>query len=213
MNPPFFDFNADFNEDDDAFILAILKRDTKTREGGSAQSMVNMFLNYSTTLTVANSTTETQVLGAPDAGSTKTVSPGFVSLGRTFELYFAGVMGWTGTPTLNVRPRLGGLTGVLLQNFTPVLSVAGSLGTAWRIYMLATITAVGVGGILVSHPCQFEFVTGGGADGQAIWSGRAANGPTVNLTASPDWALTAQWGTADPANFFTYNFGCVNIVR
>jgi hypothetical protein len=207
MKYDFFDFDVD----DEMAVLAILEQEAQARSGGGQFGVFNMFLNYSTITNVVNTTTETSLLGSPDAGSTKTVSGGFVSVGRTFEMYLAGVMGWTGAPTLNVRIKLGGAAGVLLHNFTPILPAVVN-GTAWRIYAMFTITAIGAGGNLYIVASQFEFVTGG-ADGPAQWSGRGTNNAAIDFTSPRDWAATAQWGTADPANFFTYTFGCINVVR
>lgn len=172
--------------------------------------MFNLFLNYSTVATAVNTTTETSLLGAPDLGTSKTVTPALASVGRTFELSFFGVFGWTAAPALTVRLKLGGAAGTLLQIYTPLL-VGANAGTAWRLNLYVTITASGVGGIVQANPGLLLF-SAPGPDAPAQLSGRNANAPAVDLSVAKDWALTAQWGVADALNFFTYNFGCINVV-
>lgn len=179
--------------------------------GGANDTMFNLFLNYTTSTTVANSVTETSLLGAPDLGTTKTVTPGLAGVGRTFELFFYGVLGWTAAPALTIRLKLGGALGTLLQAYTPALPGSSS-GTAWRLSLFATITAIGAGGSIQGNPGMFEF-NSVGADGPAQWSGRNTTAAAVNFSVGQDWALTAQWGTADLLNFFTYGFGCINVIR
>lgn len=171
----------------------------------------NMFLNYSTIANVQNTTTETSLLGSPDAGTSKTITPGLASVGRTFQLFFYGVFGWTAAPTLTIRLKLGGAAGTLLQTWTPLL-VGANAGTAWELSLFATITTTGAGGVVQPNPGTFLF-SSPSADSPAQLSGRNASVVAVDLSVGKDWALTAQWGTADPLNFFTYNFGCINVVR
>lgn len=183
----------------------------KRPSGGANLNMFNMFLNYTTTTSVVNTTTETSLLGAPDLGTTKTVTPGLASVGRTFELFFYGVLGWTLAPALTIRLKLGSALGTLLQTFTPPLT-GSSVGAAWRLNLFATILTIGAGGSIQVNPGMFETNLGGGADGAVQWSGRNQNVSAVNFSVGQDWALTGQWGTADPLNFFTYNFGCINVI-
>ena len=205
IGKPFYHFDAE----EDLAILAMLDRQYQTQSGGG-ETMFNLFLNYTTTTNVANTVVETSLLGAGDRGTTKTVAPALTAVGRTFELYFAGVLGWTLAPGLTIRLKLGGALGTTIVTLTPPLA-GSNPGAAWRMSLFATITAIGAGGSILAEPSMFEF-TLGAADGATQWSGRGANGFAINFSVNQDWALTAQWAVADPANFLTYSFGIINVI-
>ena len=196
------------DEDSELFLLSQMAR-TRFRTGGSPLGMFNLYLNYSTTTTVANSTTETALLGAPDVGSSKTLTPGLAVVGRTLQLFFSGILSCVLTPTLDVRLRLGGLTGALLEDYTPAVNANPT--TAWYLNVYAVITAIGAGGAIAIQPGAFEFALG--TQGAAQWSGRNTGGAAVDISSDKDFELSAQWGTANVANIFTYRFGMINVIR
>ena len=170
---------------------------------------VNQYLDYNSNTTVVNTVTETALLGAADDGSTKTITPALARVGRTFQLFFSGVMGNTGTPTLTVRLKLGGLAGTTIYTFAPVLPVAGTF--SWRLNLYATITAVGAGGSITVHAGALEIDTRPDGVVRAITNNSLAT--AIDFSVSQDWELSLQWGTADPADTFTYRFGNIGIVR
>lgn len=166
----------------------------------------NFYLNYSTTTTVANTAAETGLLGAADFG-TDTIQAGLGRVGRAFRLDFRGVLQNTGTPTLTIRIKLGGTT---LAAYTGTM-VAVSGQVIWKLSILAIITAIGVAGNLSIKPSVFEYSTI--ATGAAQWLGSNVTDTAIDFTANQQWSLTIQWGTANPANSFTYQFGNIDILR
>lgn len=169
----------------------------------------NLFLEYTANVTVANTTTETSLLGPGDFGSTKVIDPSIAVVGRTFRLYFSGIASNTGTPSLDMRLKLGGTT---IYQFTPVISIGpGQPLDAWEIDLYASVTGVSS---LTGHAGEmaYSFSTSG-AQGVAHWSARNSNAISVTFSSYPQWDLTTQWGTANAANTLTYKFGCIDIVR
>lgn len=164
----------------------------------------NLYLNYSTTTTVANTTTETSLMGAADFG-TDTIEAGLGRVGRAFRLNFCGTLATSGAGTLTVRLKLGGTT---IQTWSASIT-AGS--TDWRLETFVSITAIGAGGSVRVPPIAFAYSSTSPAPVNWISVGQADTG--IDFTAAQQWSLTAQWGAADAGDTFTYNFGMIDIVR
>ncbi len=164
----------------------------------------NFYLNYSTTTTVANTTTETSLLGAADQG-TDTIEAGLARVGQTFRFSFTGTVQTTGSPVLTIRLKLGGSSGTTIQTWTKAITGGAA---AWELIVYGVITAIGAAGNISIQSAIFQF-TPAGVEG--IGSGKQST--VIDFTANQQWALTAQWGTADAANSITYQFGNIDIVR
>src|SRR5882672_2276271 len=158
----------------------------------------DFYLNYSTTTTVTNTTTETSLLGAADAG-TQTIEAGLGQVDRIFNLAFRGTLAGLAAATLNIRLKLGGTT---IQTWTGTVT---SLAVAWVLDVLATVTIAGAGGAIKVSPSAFIFGTGSLTIGSATTS--------INFAVNEQWTLTAQWGTASPSNILSYEFGNISIAR
>lgn len=178
---------------------------------GSFPYLGNMFLDYTTTTTVANTTTETQLLGNGDDGSTRIVDTSIVKIGRTFRVSFRGTFAFTATPTISIKLKLGGVT---IQDFTPLTTLMTGTGSEWLVDEYITISAIGSSGQVFGHVSQLYHETSeAGAQGKVLTSGRGKTTPTVDLSVAQPFTLTMTWGTANAANTLTYNFGCIDIVR
>lgn len=204
-------FNFDYADDDDLALLALADQEQRARmmAGGSgAGNMFNFYLNYSTPLTVVNTTTETPLLGVPDLNTSKIITPSFARVGQTYQLSFRSSMGWAGTPTLTMRLKLNAVT---LQTYFGGLA-ASAFVSPWRLDLFATITTVGAGGIIAIEPGTFELAA------VNVTPIAQYNGltnlvtPAVDFSINQVWELTQQWGTAAIANSFVYNFGCINVL-
>jgi len=172
----------------------------------------NMFLDAGGLTTVANTTTETVLLGTPIDGSTKIITPALARLNRTFRLWFGGVFASTGTPVLTIRLKLIGGATTTIQTFTS--TIAAITTTAWRLDLFATITAVGAGGAILIRPGIFEYAqTAPGVTGPTQWIQTNVGPVAVDFSVNQTWELTIQWGTAAAGNSFSYTFGNIDIVR
>lgn len=170
----------------------------------------SQYLDSNSSTTVANTTTETALLGAAEDSSTKTIEAGLARVGRTFRLVFRGTIANTGTPTLTLRLKLGSTT---LQTYTGGMVAIGTTST-WRLELHATIAAIGAGGSITIHPGTFEYAAVIGAAVSNQWLGLTGSATVaVDFSAAQTWELTVQWGTASASNTITYMFGNIDILR
>jgi hypothetical protein len=157
-----------------------------------------MHLRHNGDITVANTTTETSILGASQAGSTKTVEAGLARVGLCFLIRITGRVQTTGTPTLNIRVKLGSTT--LAQTTARALAnnTASSDG-GLSIESFITIDTVGAAAQVRVHSLRALYgVTIDGAVNQiAIGSGGLS---VVDLTVAQTFDVTVEWGTASPSN-------------
>lgn len=157
---------------------------------------------------VSNTTSETSILGASQAGSTKVIEAGLARVGRIFLLRMWGSVGTTGTPTLQIRLKLGSTTIADLGAVT----MANNTSNIGGFYLEAvmTVRSVGATGVLHVLPLRFNYTTTpGGAMNQA--SGAAA--PTVDFTAAQTFDVTAQWSAASASNVINIGHSLIEISR
>jgi hypothetical protein len=153
------------------------------------------------TVTVANTVTESTIVGTPCTGCSTTTPASQVLGGSHLRVTFSGIFSTTGTPTLGFKVYTGA---VVLCTFTPIA------------------TASGVTNVLFSGQCDAQFQTTGSsatvvATGELRLfkdsTGTAA--PTIipssinGATAAVDNTVTrvidvkATWGTASASNTLT----------
>lgn len=147
----------------------------------------------------ANTAAETSIVGT-GAGSPPTAPQGVLGDNGWFDLTISGFFGTAVIPpTLQIRIKLAG---TLLLDTTAVVVTGGLAGAPWRIR-----TQIG--------PLNAD--NGGDPFPQAFFEYQAVNpGPltAINMATAPGAGttfglvdVTAQWGTADPANTIT----CTNL--
>ncbi len=169
----------------------------------------NMHLRNDGDITIANTTTETSILGASQANSTKTIEAGLARVGRVFLIRLWGSVGTSGTPTLRLRLKLGSTTIADTGAVTMANNIAPTLGNFY-LEAVVTVRAIGPSGVLHVFPLKVSYnVTNGGAMNQFS----VATAPTVDLTVAQTFDLTAQWSVADPANTLTIAHSVIDMTR
>lgn len=154
---------------------------------------------------VGNTTSESLIVPA------LTIPGSTLSNGRIIRLILYGGYGTAATaPTLQLRCRLGGLTGTILAASGVVTLTAsaggGSSRTAlWMAEFLIQTRTNGTTGTLMTNGTMQFFTTGTAAGSRyPIASGSTGGTTPVDVTAdlTVDAALvvTGQWGTADANN-------------
>lgn len=156
------------------------------------------WLTASTT-PVANTTTETIIV--PNV----TIPSNMLQDGRILRLTVYGTYATTGSPTVTVRLRWGGVAGtVLAANGGPATGSGIPTGTLWKLDAdiqtrvngstgtLFTMGTVGLGGTTAAASMTYTPLAG--------TSGLNPAGSTVDLTADTALSLTWQWGTASASN-------------
>lgn len=140
--------------------------------------------------TVANTTDETSIIGT--GRGDLTLSANYLTQGKQIQLKLVGTLADTGTPTLNVKVKLGSTT----ICSTGAVALSGVTDVEWMLDVLLTCTSSGASGS----------VTGGGMfdydEGTEIEL-LSSTPVTVDTTSSQELDVTVTWGTADAANTIT----------
>jgi hypothetical protein len=170
---------------------------------------VNMFIRNDGDVVVSNTTAETSILGAAQGGSTKTIEAGLARVARVFLLRLWGSVTTTGTPTLQLRLKLNGVTVADIGAITMANNTASG-GGGFYVEALITVRAVGATGVLHILPFKFAYnVTNGGAVNQAT----VPAAPTVDLTTAQTVDVTAQWSAASPSNLVNIGQALIDMTR
>ncbi|MFE7624617.1 glycosyl hydrolase family 28-related protein [Streptomyces sp. NPDC057509] len=141
--------------------------------------------------TVANSTTETIV-------ASWSIPAGDAADFASYRFTAQGVASSTGTPTLTVRVRLGGVSGAVIAAFSAVTTSSGISGRGWRVdgSLLAVApgssSATWAGGATLTH--HLSSTTG------AVQNELTDGTITRDSTSSQALVVTAQWSAANASN-------------
>ena len=196
--------------------VATFRYPLTTASGSGAQGLstadapawASLFIRNNGDVTVANTTTETSILGAAQANSSKVIEAGMARVGRVFWLRIWGAVGTTGTPTLQIRLKFGSTT----IADTGTVTMANNTSGVGNLYVeaLVTVRAVGASGTAHVFPLRISY---GSANGAAINSFAQVAAPTVDFTAAQTFDLTAQWSAASASNTITAAHALIDIGR
>jgi len=149
--------------------------------------------------TVANTTDETTLAGSGEGSLT--LAADFFTAGRALQIQMRGQLGDTGTPTLNVKVKLGAT--VICE--TTATALSGVTDVEWLLDVLLTCRSAGAAGSFI----------GGGLldydDGNEV-SLSSGTPVTVDTTGSLALDVTATWGAADALNTITCQEMLVRLV-
>ena len=198
--------------------VAAFRYPLTTSSGSAGQTLstatfppvVSMFIRNNGDVTVANTTTETSVLGAAQAGSTKTIEAGLARVGRTFYVRLYGTLGITGTPTLRLRIKLGSTT--IVDTTAATINVPSS-GGGFLIEGVLSIRAVGASGEVMGHTLKGTITPFGSAGGNMLGFAATAAVTPVDFTVAQAIDVTVQWGTANAANTLTITGSFIDMSR
>lgn len=148
--------------------------------------------------TVANSAAETVL-------ASWSIPAGDAADFASYRFTAQGVASSTGTPTLTIRVRLGGVSGAVIAAFAAVTTSAGISGRGWRVdgSLLAvapgSATATWSGGASLVH----HLAATTGQVQHEVSDGTV----TRDSTSSQALVVTAQWSAAAAANSVTAQVG------
>jgi len=146
---------------------------------------------------VANTTTETIIF--PNI----TIPANFMQDGRVLRIRAQGQHSTTGTPTLILRLRWGGVSGTVICLSPTFTCGSGVTANLWDTNIViqtrsngasGTLVAIGNIGVVGATVPSSLVCAGGSATPAAI---------TCDLTADSALSITAQWGTASASNTLT----------
>jgi hypothetical protein len=144
------------------------------------------------TVTVASTAAETTLVGAGEGSLT--LNAGSTLIGKTFKIKGAGIFSNTGTPTLDIKVKLGAVT---LLDTGAITTVTTASGRLFLFEGIVTVRTVGASGTAFA---QGLFV-------ETLATGVSLNYPMVNAstsaidtTAELAFNVTAQWGASSASN-------------
>jgi hypothetical protein len=186
------------------------------RTAGTAQLGGTIFSCGACTA-VANSTTETSLFtGAAGVVGSLTIPAGTLVAGNLLRINIYGAWGYTATPALALRVKLGGTT--ILQTTSSMTPNSGT-GASFAAYTPITLNVLTTGSSgTIGGFAQLSFVTTTtvfapilvvGANG----AGGAGSSVTIDTTGSLALDVTAQWNAASASNTMTLLYAALELVN
>jgi hypothetical protein len=125
--------------------------------------------------------------------------------GRLLRLRAFGKLSTTGTPTMTLAIRWGGVAGTLLATTEAITMGSGVANVNWSIEAYIQVRSNGATGtLLVMGDCHVHTAAGTVLTNIFGVSGFDAPAPvTVDLTADTSLALTADWSASSASNTLT----------
>lgn len=158
---------------------------------------------------VANTVSET--IMSPNI----TIPANYLQDGRSLHLYAFGKHSTTGTPTLALAVRFGGVGGTLLAKSGGIVTGSAVTNAGWELDVYLTTRSNGssatimANGRAIAHSATSPSVgSATGAPGIAPVTAGGQTAPataTVDATADTALSITAQWAAASSSNTLTLN--------
>jgi hypothetical protein len=126
-------------------------------------------------------------------------------VGAVYRIKAWGIASVTGTPTLTLRSRLGGVAGTALGSSTGRTASSGVTNRAWQVTADLTCLTTGAAGTWFASQVTIESITLA-AGPPFVAPGMILDGTsavTLDTTVSQDFVITATWGTASASNTLT----------
>lgn len=142
------------------------------------------------TATAANSTAETVV-------ATMTIPASDASAGTAYRYTAQGTASTTGTPTLTIRVRLGGVAGSVIAAFTAVTTSSAISGRGWRVDGTLHSVTTGASGTWSGAATLAHHLNNTVGQLQTELTDAAV---TRDTTADQALVVTAQWSAASASN-------------
>jgi len=152
-------------------------------------------------VTIVNTTTETTLVGA--GAGTASVPAGVLVAGSVIRVKGFGYLSDTGTPTLNVRFKLGAVE-VCSTGAVTLLSGISSLGFTFEVLIVCRTTGA-LGSVVASGLFEYDDDTRHRAENVGL--------SVENTTAALAVDVTAEWGAAAVGNTITCQGLTVELLR
>ena len=188
----------------------------------AAAALWNQLLAASGTLTLVTITDSTTIVNQAaetafiPAGTQQFAFPaGALNLaGRRVEFSASGTMACTGTPTMLLHARLGGIAGDIVGISSAVALANNSTAAGWKFEGGFTVRTVGAAANLRAENARFSLVNATANAGAALDSlGNGAVADVVaDLTAALAFVISADWSAADAANIISMTSLVVKVV-
>lgn len=158
-----------------------------------------------TSAAIANTTTET-AFDKKYIMAANTID----RVGSILVVRAAGLFSNTGTPSLRLRIRLGGITGAEIFDGAVQTTVTGATNYPWMIEGHLLVRSLGSGSQCRLGAFHHMRLAGGSASSMyGPWD--TTNLITADFTISNDIVITATWGTASASNTIVMNAFSVDV--
>lgn len=164
----------------------------------------NWYFSQTASKTLANDTTETSLLSTGEGLTTLPANQ--LQPGSRLRISLSGVMSTTGTPTLNLKVKIGGAT----IASTGAVATAGTISNnVWSLDFDCTCRTYGATGTLIGQGWfRYDDSTHAGtAEGIAMTATAS-----INTTAELAIDVTATWGAASASNTITCSNAAIQIL-
>lgn len=174
----------------------------------------NKGTDYTPDITVANTTTETSIMGTADVGSFS-ISANTARVGQMYKMIAGGTIGGLGTGALTgnitVKWKLGVGGGTTICNSGAIAINQDGTGATWSYETYAVITALGGSGSITCYRGTFFYnSTNGGA---AISFGTGKTTTAIDTTVANAFDSSVQFSAADPKNTITRTWAQIETAR
>jgi hypothetical protein len=184
--------------------LVALRYPLRTASGTTLQSLstnsyplvTSLYTNANTPTAISNTAAETSVFTGvtPSAGSTATVEAGISRAGTKYIIRVIGLISNTGTPTIQMKVKLGSTTVIDTGAMTMPTVASG------RFWITAEMQVASIGAA-ASVPSFGRIEWSRVVNGLATFdTGIAGSAAVVDLTTNQTFDVTLQWGTANALN-------------
>lgn len=203
--------NTDFNNvniGEDEIVLRLAGEDVKGGTPAEALTLlgldtvgdVSLIFSQIVDATVANTTDETSLIG-PGRGNSA-LEAGALAIGSAVRLRLRGYLSDTGTPTLNLKVKIGGSE----VCSTGAVTLNGSLSDdQWSLDVMVVCRATGASGSVVASG-QLSH------DDGTTFGLTKTSATTVDTTGALDIEVTATWGTAAAGNTIASQIGIIELI-
>lgn len=175
-------------------------------EAGVKQMLSGIIFTQTADETIANSVAETSILGT--GVGTVTLPANFFVAGKTIRVRVRGHISDTGSPTVQVKAKLGSTT--ILDSTAITLLGSALANDYFEIeFGITCRTTGGTGTVQGSGTVLYDK---GSQSANAI-SLVNTSATTIDTTASQAIGVTFQWGTADAANTITSQLTSIEVLN
>lgn len=173
--------------------------------GGITQALEGVIYTSTATATVANTTNETSIIGS--GVGTLTLPANFFVAGKNVRVRVRGILSDTGTPTLNIKVKLGST--VIAQ--TTAIALAGTISNNYfEAEAGITCRTTGASGTVIA---QGHMIYDESTHAGTMWGMANTAATTIDTTASQALDVTATWGTGVSANTISGTNATVEVLN
>lgn len=125
--------------------------------------------------------------------------------GAIYRITAWGIASVTGTPTLNIRAKFGGIGGSQFAQTGEMTASSGVTNKCWNVEAYVVILSTGVSGSIFGRMTTVENLTVAGTNPSSIPVTRidGSGTSTQDTTIAKDLILTADWSVASASNTLT----------